>query len=97
MSEAIDGRLLAVPLPPLPEVRPGDDLGRLAAEAWWRLTTEDPALAPQSGDVLVATQKIVSKAEGRIVRLAVEMYDLLFLYPDYDVATLLDELRDQVR
>jgi coenzyme F420-0:L-glutamate ligase/coenzyme F420-1:gamma-L-glutamate ligase len=70
MSEAIDGRLLAVPLPPLPEVRPGDDLGRLAAEAWWRLTTEDPALAPQTGDVLVATQKIVSKAEGRIVNLA---------------------------
>ena len=33
----------------------------------------------------------------RIVRLAVEMYDLLFLYPGYDVATLLDELREQVR
>jgi hypothetical protein len=32
-----------------------------------------------------------------IVRLAVELYDLLYLYPDYDVATLLDELRAQVR
>lgn len=32
-----------------------------------------------------------------VVRLAVELYDLLFLYPDYDVATLLDELRNQVR
>jgi coenzyme F420-0:L-glutamate ligase/coenzyme F420-1:gamma-L-glutamate ligase len=63
-------RLLAVPLPELPEVRPGDDLGRLAAEAWWRLTTEEPELAPRSGDVLVVTQKVVSKAEGRIVRLA---------------------------
>ena len=32
-----------------------------------------------------------------VVRLAVELFDLLFLYPDYDVATLLDELRAQVR
>jgi coenzyme F420-0:L-glutamate ligase/coenzyme F420-1:gamma-L-glutamate ligase len=64
------GRLLAVALPELPEVRPGDDLGRLAAEAWWRLTVEDQALAPQPGDVLVVTQKVVSKAEGRLVHLA---------------------------
>ena len=32
-----------------------------------------------------------------VVRLAVELYDLLYLYPDYDAATLLDELRKQVR
>ena len=32
-----------------------------------------------------------------VVRLAVELFDLLYLYPDYEVATLLDELRDQVR
>ena len=64
------GRLLAVALPEIPEVRPGDDLGRLAAEAWWRLTVEAPELAPQPGDVLVVTQKIVSKAEGRLVQLA---------------------------
>jgi coenzyme F420-0:L-glutamate ligase/coenzyme F420-1:gamma-L-glutamate ligase len=63
-------RLQAVPLPPLPEVRPGDDLGVLAAEAWWALTVEDPSLAPAAGDVLVVTQKVVSKAEGRVVRLA---------------------------
>lgn len=31
------------------------------------------------------------------VRLAVELFDLLYLHPDYDVAALLDELRDQVR
>jgi hypothetical protein len=31
-----------------------------------------------------------------VVRLAVELFDLLYLYPDYDVATLLDELRSQV-
>ena len=44
----------------LPEVRPGDDLGDLiAARASF---TE--------GDVLVVAQKVVSKAEGRIVELA---------------------------
>jgi coenzyme F420-0:L-glutamate ligase / coenzyme F420-1:gamma-L-glutamate ligase len=65
-----EGRLLAVALPELPEVRPGDDLGRLAAESWWRLAVAEPELAPTPGDVLVVTQKVVSKAEGRIVRLA---------------------------
>ncbi|MCP4357969.1 MAG: hypothetical protein GY796_08140 [Chloroflexi bacterium] len=32
-----------------------------------------------------------------VVRLAVELFDLLYLHPDYDIATLLDELRAQVR
>ncbi|MCB8965507.1 MAG: DUF2791 family P-loop domain-containing protein [Ardenticatenaceae bacterium] len=32
-----------------------------------------------------------------VVRLAVELFDLLYLHPDYPVATLLDELREQVR
>jgi hypothetical protein len=32
-----------------------------------------------------------------VVRLSVELFDLLYLYPDYDVATMLDELRAQVR
>jgi len=66
----VSGRLLAVALPELPEIKPGDDLGRLVAEAWWKLITEDPGLAPAAGDVLVVTQKVVSKAEGRIVSLA---------------------------
>lgn len=62
--------LRVVPLPELPEVQPDDDLGRLAAEAWWALSVADPELAPHTDDVLVVTQKVVSKAEGRIVRLA---------------------------
>ncbi len=33
----------------------------------------------------------------RVVRLAVELFDLLYLYKDYEVATLLSELRDQIR
>jgi coenzyme F420-0:L-glutamate ligase/coenzyme F420-1:gamma-L-glutamate ligase len=61
--------LRVVPLPELPEVSPGDDLGRLAAEAWWALTVAEPDLGPRAGDVLVVTQKVVSKAEGRIVHL----------------------------
>lgn len=32
-----------------------------------------------------------------VVRMAVELFDLLYLYPDYETAQLLDELRSQVR
>ena len=32
-----------------------------------------------------------------VVRLAVELFDLLYLHPDYDIALMLNELRDQVR
>ena len=66
----MSARLIAVALPALPEIRPGDDLGRLVAEAWWTLIAEDASLAPAVGDVIVVTQKVVSKAEGRVVRLA---------------------------
>src|SRR5213593_614106 len=48
----------------IPEVRPGADIARLIAEAAARQSTP---LA--GGDLLVVGQKIVSKAEGRIVRL----------------------------
>lgn len=46
------------------EVRPGDDLARTIADAADRQSTPFAA-----GDVLVVGQKIVSKAEGRLVRL----------------------------
>jgi coenzyme F420-0:L-glutamate ligase/coenzyme F420-1:gamma-L-glutamate ligase len=62
-------RLLAVALPPLPEVRPGDDLGGLVVAAWRELIAREPDLAPRADDVLVVTQKVVSKAEGRLVDL----------------------------
>jgi coenzyme F420-0:L-glutamate ligase / coenzyme F420-1:gamma-L-glutamate ligase len=64
-----EGRLLAVALPQLPEIRPNDDLGGLIVDAWRELATEEPSLAPEPRDVLVVTQKVVSKAEGRIVDL----------------------------
>lgn len=66
---AVTGRLLAVALPELPEVRPGDDLGGLVVGAWRELAAEEPDLGPAPGDVLVVTQKIVSKAEGMLVDL----------------------------
>jgi len=48
----------------LPDVRPGDDIAALTLEAAER---QDTPLA--TGDVLVVTQKIVSKAEGRVIAL----------------------------
>ena len=48
----------------LPLVRPGDDLCALLLEAIGGQT------ALRDGDVVVVAQKIVSKAEGRLVRLA---------------------------
>ena len=56
------GRLEIVPLAPLPEVQPGDPLGELIAAA-------APDAEPRDGDVIVVSQKIVSKAEGRLRRL----------------------------
>ena len=49
----------------IPGVRPGDDLAELLADA---IVRSGEML--RDGDVLVVAQKIVSKAEGRIVRLA---------------------------
>lgn len=47
-----------LPVRGIPQVRPGDDLAQLIADAapWLR-----------DGDILVVTSKIVSKAEGRLV------------------------------
>jgi coenzyme F420-0:L-glutamate ligase/coenzyme F420-1:gamma-L-glutamate ligase len=48
----------------MPEVRPGDDLAALILEA-----ARGQGVDIEDGDVLVVTQKIVSKAEGRLVDL----------------------------
>ena len=50
-----------VPVAGLPEVEPDADLGAVVAEAL------EP-IQVRAGDVVVVTQKIVSKAEGRVVR-----------------------------
>jgi coenzyme F420-0:L-glutamate ligase / coenzyme F420-1:gamma-L-glutamate ligase len=57
--------LEVIALDGFPLVRPGDDLVELIASA---LARND--LTPRARDVLVVAQKIVSKAEGRVVDLA---------------------------
>jgi coenzyme F420-0:L-glutamate ligase / coenzyme F420-1:gamma-L-glutamate ligase len=49
----------------VPEVRPGDDLAKLIADA-----AEGAVAGLRGGEVLVVAQKVVSKAEGRLVPLA---------------------------
>ena len=51
------------PLEGIPEVEEGDDLGALLAEA------AEQAGGLEDADILVVAQKIVSKAEGRVVSL----------------------------
>ncbi|MEP7040720.1 MAG: coenzyme F420-0:L-glutamate ligase [Chloroflexota bacterium] len=49
----------------IPEIKPGDDLAARIAEA-----AAVVGVGLEAGDVLVVTQKVVSKAEGRVVELA---------------------------
>jgi coenzyme F420-0:L-glutamate ligase / coenzyme F420-1:gamma-L-glutamate ligase len=62
----IGGRVTVVALAGVPEIAPGDDLPSILCDALAAATD----LAPlRSDDVLVVTQKVVSKAEGAIVDL----------------------------
>ena len=58
-------RLELIALEGIPEVAPGDDVAALVADA-----AAASGIGLADGDVLVVTQKIVSKAEGRLVELA---------------------------
>ena len=53
-----------LPLPAIPDVKPGDDLPQLIGQG-----LEAAGLALRHGDVIAVAQKIVSKAEGRQVAL----------------------------
>ncbi|HTX11277.1 MAG TPA: coenzyme F420-0:L-glutamate ligase [Solirubrobacteraceae bacterium] len=85
--------LTAVAIESLPEVRPGDDLSELIADA---LARQEETIEP--GDVLVMAHKIVSKAEGRTRRLrdvepgprAIELGQVLKKDPRH-VQVVLDE------
>jgi coenzyme F420-0:L-glutamate ligase/coenzyme F420-1:gamma-L-glutamate ligase len=57
--------LRLVALPGIPLVQPGDDLAAMIVDAAGRCGER-----LRDGDVLVVAQKIVSKAEGRLVRLS---------------------------
>lgn len=54
-----------LPLPGLPEIRKGDDLARRIAAA-----ARSAEIAFRHGDVVVIAQKIVSKAEGQLLKLS---------------------------
>jgi coenzyme F420-0:L-glutamate ligase / coenzyme F420-1:gamma-L-glutamate ligase len=60
------GRVEILALAGLPEVREGDDLAALVGDA---LEATPGALPLREDDVLVVTQKVVSKAEGAVVDL----------------------------
>jgi coenzyme F420-0:L-glutamate ligase / coenzyme F420-1:gamma-L-glutamate ligase len=66
VSDEPGGRVSIIALDGIPEVSAGDDLSALLADA---LDRTAGALPLESGDVLVVTQKIVSKAEGATVDL----------------------------
>src|SRR4051812_46773279 len=51
-----------------PEVRPGDDLVVLLAGALRGVVWPDGTMGLDDGDIVVVTSKIISKAEGRVVR-----------------------------
>ncbi len=60
-------RLEVIALEGIPEVHPGDDLAGIVCDA---LERTEGALPLRPDDVLVVTQKVVSKAEGAFVDLA---------------------------
>jgi coenzyme F420-0:L-glutamate ligase / coenzyme F420-1:gamma-L-glutamate ligase len=61
-SETAELRVIG--LAGVPEVKPGDDLPALIAQA-----IETSGVELEEGDILVVTHKIVSKSEGRLVHL----------------------------
>src|SRR4029434_3706264 len=65
MSPAPISRYEVIGVTGIGEVHRGDDIGRLVVEAAARQSTP-----VQAGDLLVIGQKIVSKAEGRVVKLS---------------------------
>ncbi|MGH7851099.1 MAG: coenzyme F420-0:L-glutamate ligase [Thermodesulfobacteriota bacterium] len=54
-----------IPIRGIPEIMPGDDLVKIASRA-----VKDRGLSILDGDIVVFAQKIISKAENRIVRLS---------------------------
>ena len=63
---AAEGRMSVIALDGMPEIRPGDDLAGILIAA---LASTPEVLPLAEDDVLVVTQKVVSKAEGAIVDL----------------------------
>ena len=66
MSTDAGARVEVIALAGLPEIHEGDDLEAMIGDA---LEATPGAFPAQPGDVLVVTQKVVSKAEGAVVDL----------------------------
>jgi coenzyme F420-0:L-glutamate ligase/coenzyme F420-1:gamma-L-glutamate ligase len=56
--------LTFTPLPKIPLIHPGDDLAEILL-----VSLQNARITPEDGDILVLAQKIVSKAEGRLVNI----------------------------
>src|SRR4051794_2748750 len=69
----------------VPLVQEGDDIAAITLAAY-----AETGLAPEDGDVLVVAQKIVSKAEGRIV-------DVSAVQPSSDAVALAAEVEKDPR
>ena len=83
----------------IPEIHPGDDLPAMIIAA-----ARGGSVAIDDGDVLVVTQKVVSKAEGRIVDLATvtpspfaERYAAMFEKDARQIEVVLGETKRIVR
>jgi coenzyme F420-0:L-glutamate ligase/coenzyme F420-1:gamma-L-glutamate ligase len=83
MAQAAALELVAVP--GIPMVRAGDDLAALVADGFARA-----GITPRAGDVLAVAQKVVSKAEGRMV-------DLAAVVPSPRAVALAEEVRKDPR
>lgn len=59
------GEIRIIPIQGIPEAQPGDSVAALVLTG-----LQASGLTGEPGDVLVVTQKLISKAEGRLVRLA---------------------------
>jgi coenzyme F420-0:L-glutamate ligase/coenzyme F420-1:gamma-L-glutamate ligase len=60
----MDGAVQIIPIRGIPRIQPGDRLARQLLERM-----EASGITPQESDVIVVTQKVVSKSEGRLVKL----------------------------
>jgi coenzyme F420-0:L-glutamate ligase / coenzyme F420-1:gamma-L-glutamate ligase len=80
-------RLEIIPVEGVPEVRPGDRLADHLVEA---------SVALQDGDVVVVTQKVVSKAEGRMVRVDHDDRDARMLVVEAEAVRVLRRRGDLV-
>ena len=65
MAISVTEPLTLTPLPSIPLIQPGDNLGLIIQQAITRA-----GINPLDGDIIVIAQKIVSKSEGRLVNLA---------------------------